>query len=135
MSINNLPQLAPGELEPSVDLITVYHKKTGEEMKLQLNAISTPLPSGVLKTSLPLSSTLQVVKDGSETQSTLRISTVDLTNYGSGAKTGNTAFGQNALITNTTGNYNLAIGRDAMVDNTTGGNNTALGAYALSWNT
>jgi hypothetical protein len=46
MSINNLPQLAPGALEPSVDLITVYHKKTGEEMKLQLSAVSA-IPSGV----------------------------------------------------------------------------------------
>lgn len=47
MSIYNLPQLAPGELEPAVDLVTVYHQKTGEEMKLQLSALAGNPPSGV----------------------------------------------------------------------------------------
>ena len=45
--MNNLPQLGPGELEPAVDLVTVYHQKTGQEMKLQLSALAGNPPSGV----------------------------------------------------------------------------------------
>ena len=45
--MNNLPQLGPGELEPAVDLVTVFHQKTGQEMKLQLSALAGNPPSGV----------------------------------------------------------------------------------------
>ena len=40
----------------------------------------------------------------------------------------NTAIGDSALYNNTTGNFNTAIGADALYSNTTGGDNTANGA-------
>lgn len=43
----------------------------------------------------------------------------------------NSAFGSNALNSNTSGNTNTAVGSFALADNTTGGSNTALGAAAL----
>jgi hypothetical protein len=47
---------------------------------------------------------------------------------------GNTAEGDNALLTLTTGNSNTAIGFDALVSNTTGDFNTAIGFGALGSN-
>jgi hypothetical protein len=47
----------------------------------------------------------------------------------------NTATGDSALFSNTTGNQNTATGNAALVVNTTGGVNTAHGAFALSSNT
>ena len=55
---------------------------------------------------------------------------------GGGYPTGNTAAGDDALFSLTTGgNFNTAIGRDALYSDTTGGNNTANGAFALYSNT
>jgi hypothetical protein len=47
----------------------------------------------------------------------------------------NTAIGFNALFSNTTGGFNTANGLQALVTNTTGGFNTANGAVALNNNT
>jgi hypothetical protein len=47
----------------------------------------------------------------------------------------NTALGGAALYSNTTGNSNTAVGLNALFHNTTGFNNTALGAAALYFNT
>ncbi len=47
----------------------------------------------------------------------------------------NTASGQAALYTNTTGNFNTATGNEALVSNTTGSLNTASGQSALNVNT
>jgi hypothetical protein len=47
----------------------------------------------------------------------------------------NTASGQAALNTNTTGNFNTATGNEALVSNTTGSFNTASGQSALNVNT
>jgi hypothetical protein len=47
----------------------------------------------------------------------------------------NTAFGANALFTNTTGTSNTATGQGALQENTTGNSNTASGAAALGLNT
>ena len=47
----------------------------------------------------------------------------------------NTAEGENALFSLTTGSSNTAIGFDALAKNTTGGFNTASGAFALQSNT
>jgi hypothetical protein len=51
------------------------------------------------------------------------------------AQSQNTAFGVQALISNTRGDKNTAIGYKAMHDNTTGLDNTATGFQALSSNT
>src|SRR5207302_2748474 len=47
----------------------------------------------------------------------------------------NTAEGDDALFSLTTGFDNTAIGFNALFSNTTGGGNTATGAFALSSNT
>jgi hypothetical protein len=47
----------------------------------------------------------------------------------------NTAIGFQALFNNTTGNHNTANGASALANNTTGSNNTANGGYALISNT
>jgi hypothetical protein len=56
------------------------------------------------------------------------------TNATSGNNT-NSAFGVEALESNTTGNRNTAIGGHALKSNTTGGSNTAAGTVALFSNT
>ena len=48
---------------------------------------------------------------------------------------GNTAEGENALFSLTTGPYNTAMGDHALYSNTTGGTNTATGGYSLNSNT
>lgn len=47
----------------------------------------------------------------------------------------NTAFGYNALASNSTGNQNTSVGYLNMFANSTGGDNTASGAYSLGSNT
>ena len=47
----------------------------------------------------------------------------------------NTATGFDALYYNTTGYSNTATGESALIDNTTGNNNTATGVTALAFNT
>src|SRR5204863_3191212 len=48
---------------------------------------------------------------------------------------GNTFFGDDALINNTTGAFNTAIGSHALLSNTIGIDNTAIGINALGSNT
>ena len=48
---------------------------------------------------------------------------------------GNTAEGQNALLSLSSGTYNTAVGLFSLLSNTTGSFNTALGAGALLANT
>ena len=47
----------------------------------------------------------------------------------------NSAMGQGALFSNTTGTYNSAMGQSALLSNTTGTSNSAVGLNALYWNT
>jgi hypothetical protein len=56
-------------------------------------------------------------------------------NNGAGAITSNTAFGNGALTSNTTGGSNTAVGNFSLDANTTGGGNSALGVNALGANT
>src|SRR5438552_3716738 len=48
------------------------------------------------------------------------------------AQNGNTAYGPNALLSNTTGDYNSAFGYNALENNQDGSENTAVGVAALA---
>jgi hypothetical protein len=48
-----------------------------------------------------------------------------------GAAANNTAIGANALLNNTTGNYNVAVGVSALLSNSAKSQSTAVGAYAM----
>jgi Chaperone of endosialidase len=56
-------------------------------------------------------------------------------NPGVSTGSGNTALGDNALSSNTSGFFNTAVGFDACMANTTGFENTAVGTFALVANT
>jgi len=82
----------------------------------------------------PLDATLRAVTDGDGNASPLQLSTTSITNLGAGAVASNTAFGNNALDTNSTGASNSAFGNNASTSITTGSNNTSLGFNALALN-
>lgn len=68
--------------------------------------------------------------------STLRIdNNGSVYNLGAANLSFNTAFGNNSLISITTGNYNASFGFDALRRNTTGNWNAAFGYQALAFNT
>jgi hypothetical protein len=54
---------------------------------------------------------------------------------GGGAIVSNTAFGQDVLVSNTTGSFNAGFGRYTLYSNTTGVNNAAFGRQAMTTNT
>ena len=54
---------------------------------------------------------------------------------GGGAMTNNLGIGNNTLLNNTSGNWNIAIGGRSLEFNTTGGNNAAIGGGAMMNNT
>ena len=67
-----------------------------------------------------ISSTLKSVLDPASSATPLLISNKSITNYGGGAVTSNTAFGEGALYANTTGNGLSAFGTNVLQCNTTG---------------
>jgi len=83
----------------------------------------------------PLDATLRAVTDGEGNASGLLLSTTSVTNLGAGAVATNTAFGDGALDSNTTGATNTAYGNNALTANTTGSNNTSFGSSSLRNNT
>ena len=87
--------------------------------------------TGALQTDAAIDGTLQVVKDSLGNSSALRISTVDVSNYGGGAIATNVAFGDNALICNTTGCQQVAIGTNALKNSQDGIGNVAIGYNTL----
>jgi hypothetical protein len=68
----------------------------------------------------PIDGTLKRLSDGLGNDLPLLVSTTALTNYGAGAVTSNTAFGDAALDSNTTGASNVAVGINALTANSIG---------------
>jgi hypothetical protein len=66
--------------------------------------------------------------------STLTVNSISV-GRGGGGVSSNTAVGNAALSSNTTGSSNTAVGQSALTVNTTASNNTAVGAYSLYTNT
>lgn len=85
-----------------------------------------------IKDDLAITSSLQIVADPSNTSSALRISTVDVSNFGNGGNQTNTAFGASALTSNQ-GQNQIAIGYQALQNhsNATYSQNIAIGTNAL----
>ena len=83
----------------------------------------------------PIDGTLKALSDGLGNDLPLFVSTTSLANYGGGNITSNTAFGKDALLSNTTGGQITAIGAGALNSNDTGVYNTAVGSSALGANT
>lgn len=72
--------------------------------------------------------TLKRLKDSVGSLSSLQISTTSITNPGGGSVVTNAAFGKDALLDNTTGEYNTAFGWQSGWNITTGIRNTILGS-------
>jgi hypothetical protein len=79
---------------------------------------------------------IRTAKDGTNLSDVLTfLENGSVYNNGGGTLSSNTAFGQSALVANTTGADNAAFGLSALSLNTTGQSNIALGRNALKYNT
>ena len=74
----------------------------------------------------PLTATLKRLSDGLGNDLPLLVSTTGITNYGAGAITTNTAFGDQSLLSNTSGSNNTSLGYRSLRANTSGTQNTWL---------
>jgi hypothetical protein len=118
ITVENLAYVIGSSVNPEIIMDTVAAHTVGgtgiaivyDDLNdlLTISNTYTP-PVGLLKVDNPLSSTLQFVKDGANTSSALQISTTSVTNTGAGNIATNTAFGANALDSNTTANNNTAV--------------------------
>lgn len=96
-----------------------------------LGSLGSVVNTGVLQIQggVYLDSTLRILTDQINTPSVLRLSTTSVTNYGGGAIPTNTAFGDQALLSNTSGTGITAIGYQALTASTAI-NGTAVGFQA-----
>lgn len=131
MALESRLKLSVDNFNPQTDLIEVFSKKAGVVGVITPSQISSggSVAAGTLSTPLALSATLQRVQDQAATQSPLRVSTVDITNYGAGNVTSNTAFGSGALTSNISSIELTAFGINAL-QNAAANGNTGIGAYA-----
>lgn len=93
-----------------------------------VNYISVDASSNIV-----LSNGLTLGKGKNSANGSTALGRTALYNNASGG-TYNTAVGDNAMYTNTTGNYNTAVGYQALYSNTTGYNNTGVGWASLNVN-
>jgi len=98
---------------------------------------STPLATGILQiqNGVAIDTTLRNVTDQNGNVSALSLSTNSINSTGSGNVLTNSAFGNSALFSNTTGANNCAFGFSALYFNLTGNQNTAYGINSLTGNT
>ena len=102
--------------------------------------MGTPLTSAtvsstyqaLLKTSTNTTLTsLRLISDGLGNDTTVWIGPTEFNNRGAGASPTNSAIGQSAFTSNTTGSNNVAFGQSALTANTTGTGNVGIGYFAL----
>ena len=98
--------------------------------------VVTPLVDGLLQMSGggPITATLNNIADQVGNTTPLEISTLDVTNNGGSSIASNTAFGQGALTSNTTGTDSTAFGQFALDNQTTATSNSAFGDECFLWN-
>jgi hypothetical protein len=97
---------------------------------------NTPSATGHFKGSGSTSATTSLLVQNSSGVASLQVlDDTSVFNNGKGAVANNTAFGNGALINNTSGNLNTAVGFEALRNNTSGTFNTANGSSALRNNT
>lgn len=72
------------------------------------------------------------MSDGLGNDTNVWISPTEFNNRGAAALASNSAIGQSAFTSNTTGSNNVAFGQSALTANTTGASNVAIGFFALS---
>jgi hypothetical protein len=75
---------------------------------------------------------LSRISDGLGNDTNVWIGPTEFNNRGAGASPTNSAIGQSAFISNTTGSNNVAFGQTALGGNTTGSGNVGIGYFALS---
>jgi hypothetical protein len=98
--------------------------------------LRSEMPTGALFVDAAISGTLQAVEDAAGNVSGLKIGTGDIevngltVGRGAGGEITNTAVGDDALPSNTSGSRNTAIGSGALYSLTTGVQNTAIGQRA-----
>jgi hypothetical protein len=100
-----------------------------------INTITGTAKLQVVGTGSTSATTSLLVQNSAGVASLQVLDDTSVFNNGKGAVASNTAFGNSALINNTTGGNNTAIGVSALINNTTGANNTANGRSALQNNT
>lgn len=98
---------------------------------------STPLATGILQiqNGVAIDTTLRNVTDQNGNVSALSLSTNSVNSTGGGNVLTNSAFGNFALFSNTTGANNTAFGFSALYFNLTANQNTAFGTNAATSNT
>ena len=97
---------------------------------------NTPTATTHIKGSGSTSATTALLVQNSAGVASLQVlDDTSVFNNGKGAVASNTAFGNSALIANTTGSGNTAYGVNALAANTTGSDNTANGGNSLALNT
>jgi hypothetical protein len=115
------------------DAANLFWDDTNKRLGVGTNA---PSATAHFKGSGSTAATTSLLVQNSAGLSSLRVNDAgSVFNLGGGSVAGNTAFGNSALIANTTGANNTAYGNSALTANTTGNNNTAVGFQSLLANT
>src|SRR5882762_8504903 len=118
---------------PNKNMTTLHLKKSIGRSPLQLGFLLVLLALGLFVLSPTAQAQLSPPPDGGYPNENTAEGEDALFSLTTGNL--NTAMGFHALYTDTTGRYNTAIGDAALMSNTTSERNTAVGSHALYFNT
>lgn len=125
-----IPFITKENINSERDLIEIFDVS---DETIKLTTISSIGGGGGLnlKDGAEVTNTPEIVVDSANSDTALRLSSIDVTNYGNGGITTNTAFGEGALVNATIGNQ-VAIGLNALKNHnyTYEGANVAIGVGA-----